>query len=396
MSTEATLNRSTLARRAPPRPDMVLLGLIAALLGIGLVMVASATLPSADGSISPAGFFHQALCALLGLAAAVVLYGTPLEVIERLRYPLLAAAFVLLAVVLIPAIGHSVNGSARWLSLGPLTLQASEPARVLVLIYIAGYGVSHREGLEETFWGLVKPVIVVALAGLLLLAEPDFGGTIVLFVTALGVLFFAGARKRDTMVLAIVFGGAAIALAFAEPYRLERLTAFVNPWATARTSGFQLVQALIAAGHGGLFGVGLGESVEKLLYLPEAQSDFLFSVLAEELGLAGVVVVVGLYLAFVLRAFSIARRAAGAGHGFAANIAFAVGLFVGVQAFVNMGVNLGVLPTKGLTLPLMSAGGSSLVTTLAACGLLMRAAREAEATSGAGAATAKASRRAKR
>ncbi|MDN5864194.1 MAG: putative lipid II flippase FtsW [Gammaproteobacteria bacterium] len=396
MATEATLNRSTLARRAPPRPDLVLVGLIAALLGIGLVMVASAPLPTADGSVSLSGFYHQAVCALLGLVVAVVLYGTPLEVIERLRYPLLAAAFILLAAVLIPGIGHAINGSARWLSLGPLTVQASEPARVMVLIYVAGYGVSHREGLTQSFWGLAKPVAVVALAGLLLLAEPDFGGTIVLLVTALGVLFFAGARKRDTVVLAILFGGAAIALAFAEPYRLERLSAFLNPWATARTTGFQLVQALIAAGHGGLFGVGLGESVEKLLYLPEAQSDFLFSVLAEELGLAGVTIVIGLYLAFVLRAFAIARRAASAGHGFAANLAFAVGLFLGVQAFVNMGVNLGVLPTKGLTLPLMSAGGSSLVVILASCGLLMRAAREAEATASQGAASRRKARRTRR
>lgn len=394
MSTEATLNRSTLARHAPPRPDLVLVGLIATLLGIGLVMVGSATFPTADGSVSFSGFYHQAACALLGLIVATVLYGTPLEIIERLRYPLLAVAFVLLAAVLIPGIGHAINGSARWLAVGPLTLQASEPARVLVLIYVAGYGVSHREGLTQSFWGLGKPIAVVALAGLLLLAEPDFGGTIVLFITVLGVLFFAGARKRDTVVLVILFGGAALALAFAEPYRLERLSAFINPWATAQTTGFQLVQALIAAGHGGLFGVGLGESVEKLLYLPEAQSDFLFSVLAEELGLAGVAIVIGLYLTFVLRAFTIARRAVSAGHGFAANLAFAIGLFLGVQAFVNMGVNLGVLPTKGLTLPFMSAGGSSLVVVLAACGLLMRAARETEAAGEKDAATK--SRRARR
>ncbi|MGH8273758.1 MAG: putative lipid II flippase FtsW [Gammaproteobacteria bacterium] len=383
-------------RHAPERPDAPLVALVFALLGIGLVMVASATIPSANGSTGLGEFAHQAVYALIGLVCAGILYTIPLEFIERLRYPLLAVAFALLAAVLIPGLGHSLNGSARWLAIGPFTFQASEPARILILIYVAGYGVSHREGLTHSFWGLAKPVGVVALAGLALLVEPDFGGTIVLFITALGVLYFAGARKRDTVVLALVFGGAAIALAFAEPYRLERLSAFINPWATAQTSGFQLTQALISTGHGGLFGVGLGEGVGKLLYLPEAQSDFIFSVLAEELGLAGVTVVILLYLGFVLRTFTIARRAAAAGADFAANLAFALGLLLGVEAFVNIGVNLGVLPTKGLTLPFMSAGGSSLVVDIAACGLLLRAARETRIAAAQGAAPARPRRRAKR
>ncbi|MGH8271401.1 MAG: putative lipid II flippase FtsW [Gammaproteobacteria bacterium] len=377
MATEAAfVARVSAQRHAPPRPDTVLIGLILTLLGIGLVMVASATIPTSSGTVSLHDFMRQALFALVGLAAAAILYGTPLEIFERARYPALALALILLAAVLIPGVGHSANGSARWLSLGSLSLQASEPARLLVLIYVAGYAVSHREPLTHSFWGLAKPVSMVALAGLLLLAEPDFGGTIVLFIAVLGVLFFAGARKRDTLVLVLLFGGAAVALAVASPYRLERLSAFLNPWASAQTTGFQLTQALIATGHGGVFGVGLGESVEKLLYLPEAQSDFIFSVLAEELGLIGVAAVILLFLAFVLRTFTIARRAAAAGQSFAANLAFAIGLFLGVQAFVNIGVNLGVLPTKGLTLPFMSAGGSSLIVDLAACGLLLRAARE--------------------
>lgn len=377
MATDAVVVARTM-RHPAPRPDVVLTGVTLALLGIGLVMVASASLPTTGpqgGSWSD--FLHQGAFALVGIGAATVLYGIPLEVFARLRYPALALALALLAAVLVPGVGHSVNGSARWLDFGPLTLQASEPARVLVLIYIAGYAVEHQEVLARSFWGLVRPVVMVALVGLMLLAEPDFGGTIVLFVTVIGVLFFAGARKRDTLLVGILFGGAAIALAVSSPYRLERLIAFLNPWATAQTTGFQLTQALIAVGHGGAFGAGLGESVEKLFYLPEAQSDFLFSVLAEELGLAGVVTVVALYLIFTLRALTIARRAAAAGEVFAANLAFALGLLLGVQAFVNIGVNLGVLPTKGLTLPFMSAGGSSLVVDLAACGLLLRAGREA-------------------
>lgn len=376
MATDAALV-ARVTRHAARRPDGVLVAVTFALLGIGLVMVASASLPTigangGDWSV----FVRQCTFALVGLIAAAVLYGTPLALLERMGYPALALALVLLAAVLVPGLGHSLNGSARWLAFGPLTLQASEPARLLVLIYVAGYAVRHREVLGQSFWGLVRPVGMVALVGLMLLAEPDFGGTIVLFVTVIGVLFFAGARKRDTLLLGLLFGGAAIVLAVSSPYRLERLTAFVNPWATAQTSGFQLTQALIAVGHGGAFGTGLGESVEKLFYLPEAQSDFLFSVLAEELGFAGVLVVITLYLVFTLRALTIARRAAAAGEMFAANLAFAIGLLLGVQAFVNIGVNVGVLPTKGLTLPFMSAGGSSLVVDLAACGLLLRAARE--------------------
>lgn len=379
-----TIARPRPRRRAVPAPhgapgeiDGVLVGTLFALLGIGLVMVASTSLTvlGADSG-GWRDVMHQGAYAVLGLAVAAILFATPLELLERLRYVALGAALVLLAAVLVPGVGHSINGSARWLGIGPFTLQASEPARVLVLVYVAGYAVQHRESLTRSFMGLIRPVAMVALVGLMLVAEPDFGGTIVLFITAIGVLFFAGARKRDTLILALLFGGAAIALAVSSPYRLERLTAFVNPWANAQGSGFQLTQALIAVGHGGVFGVGLGQSIEKLSWLPEAQSDFLFSVLAEELGLLGVFSVIVLYLVFTLRTLKIARRALAANLPFAANLAFAIGLLLGVQAFVNIGVNLGVLPTKGLTLPFMSAGGSSLVVDLAACGLLLRAARE--------------------
>ena len=360
--------------RVEGQVDGVLLGTLLALLGIGLIMVASTSLTVLGGGWHD--WLHQLSFAVLGGVAAVVLYNTPLELFERLRYVALGLALLLLAAVLVPGVGHSINGSARWLGLGPFTLQASEPARVLVLVYVAGYAVQHQESLSRSFLGLIRPVAMVALVGLMLIAEPDFGGTIVLFITAIGVLFFAGARKRDTLILGLLFGGAAIALAVSSPYRLERLTAFVNPWASAQGSGFQLTQALIAVGHGGVFGVGLGQSVEKLAWLPEAQSDFLFSVLAEELGLVGVFSVILLYLVFTLRTLKIARRALAANLPFAANLAFAIGLLLGVQAFVNIGVNLGVLPTKGLTLPFMSAGGSSLIVDLAACGLLLRAVRE--------------------
>ncbi|HEX5314144.1 MAG TPA: putative lipid II flippase FtsW [Gammaproteobacteria bacterium] len=376
MSTEALLSGRVAARHMPQVPDLPLCALAFALLGIGLVMVASATLQTTTGADGLSDFLRQLVFAFVGIGVAVLLYTLPLDYLERLRYPALALALALLVAVFVPGLGHSINGSERWLGIGAFTVQASEPARVLILVYIAGYALAHREGLASSFWNLVKPIAVVAFAAVLLLAEPDFGGTIVLFVTVLGMLFFAGARKRDALILLLVFGGTALALALSSSYRLERLTTFLNPWAVRQGSGFQLTQALLAAGHGGVFGTGLGESVEKLLYLPEAQSDFIFSVLAEELGLFGVATVVVLYLALTLRALAIARRAAACGLGFAGNLAFGLGLLLGVQAFVNIGVNLGVLPTKGLTLPLMSAGGSSLIVDLAVCGLLLRVARE--------------------
>lgn len=366
-------------RRVSTPPDKILLGLAFTLLAIGLIMVASSTVIATTGGITVwQAFLRQTIFAFIGITFAAILYGIPLDWVLRLRYVALIGGLVLLVLVLIPGLGYAANGSARWLTLGPLHMQPSEPARLLLLLYVASYAAIHREALADSFPGLSKPVALLVLAGVLLLAEPDFGGTIVLFVAAIGVLFFAGSRKRDTAILALVFGGVALVLAITSPYRLERLTTFLNPWAVEQTSGFQLTQALIAVGHGGAFGVGLGQSIEKLAYLPEAQSDFLFSVLAEELGLAGVAVVTALYLAFTLRAFVIARRGVNAGKFFAANVAFVLGLLIGIQAFINIGVNLGVLPTKGLTLPLMSLGGSSLVVDLVACGLILRAAREVE------------------
>lgn len=365
-------------RQLLPKPDPILAGVALALAGLGLVMVASASISiSAHATGRPFGEFErQAIFAILGLIVASCVYALPLKIWMRLRYPALLVALLLLLIVLVPGIGKNLNGSARWISLGPLSLQASEPARLLLLIYVAAYATRYRKELTSSFKSFLRPILMIALAGLLLLAEPDFGGTLVLFATTLATLFYAGARKRDVALLFVVVGLAATVLAVTSPYRLARLTTFLNPWADPYTSGFQLTQALIAVGRGGVFGVGLGESVQKLFYLPEAQSDFLFSVLSEELGLVGVLAVIGLYLTFTLRAFVIARRALLNRQQFAAYLTFALGLLIGVQAFVNIGVNFGVLPTKGLTLPLMSAGGSSLVVDMVAVALVLRAAYE--------------------
>jgi len=274
--------------------------------------------------------------------------------------------------VLVPGIGHEVNGSRRWLRLAGFNLQASEVARILVLSWIAAYAVRREKELRESLSGLALPLAVTAGFCLALLLEPDFGAATVLFVTAFGLLFLAGARLR-WVVLCVVLAGAAFGvLLVSASYRLRRLTSFMDPWSHAFDSGFQLTQSLIAIGRGQWFGVGLGESVLKLRYLPEAHTDFLFAVLAEELGLAGVLLTLLLFLALVWRVLQIARRAAESGLKFQSYLAAGFALWVGMQALINIGVNMGVLPTKGLTLPLMSYGRSSLLVTLAWLGVVMR------------------------
>jgi cell division protein FtsW len=290
---------------------------------------------------------------------------------------LLIAAAVLLVAVLLPGLGYEVNGSRRWIRIPGFNLQASELARVLVLCWVAAYAARREKDLRESFGGLARPLGVVFVFCLLLLMEPDFGAAAVLFATAFGLLFIAGARLRWVLVCVCAAGAGFAALMVSADYRMERLTCFLNPWAHAQECGYQPVQALIAIGRGEWFGVGLGESVQKLFYLPEAHTDFLFAVLAEELGLFGVLVTLGLYLALAWRAFHIARGAAMAGLNFQAGLAAAFGLWVGIQSLVNIGVNMSVLPTKGLTLPFMSYGRSSLLVALLWVGIVLRVHHEA-------------------
>jgi cell division protein FtsW len=292
----------------------------------------------------------------------------------------MGAAFLLLLVVLVPGIGYEVNGSRRWVRLGIMNFQISELARVLLLTYIASYAVRRAEELRASFKGFGKPVLVLGAAAVLLLLEPDFGAATVLMATGLAVLFLAGVRLLH-LAVPLVLGVAAMAtLALTSSYRLRRITSFRNPWEDAFDSGFQLTQSLIAIGRGEWFGVGLGSSVQKLFYLPEAHTDFVFAVLAEEFGLVGVVVVLGLFAVLVGRALAISRNAARAGLAFQSLLAAAVGIWLGLQVFVNVGVNMGLLPTKGLTLPLLSYGGSSMLVTLGWLGVLLRVHHETEAT----------------
>ncbi len=355
------------------------LALTSGIVLLGLIMVTSASV-SIAGQESGQPFFYlerQLLLTMIGAACAALVFCIPTEALERASLPLLGIAIGLLIVVLVPGLGHAVNGSRRWLRLAGANFQVSELARVLVLIWVASYAVRREEQLRASFAGLVKPLGLLMFVAVLLLAEPDFGAATVLFATGFGVLFLAGARLRYVLAMTACALASFGALAVLSPYRYRRIIGFLDPWADPFNTGFQLTQSLIAIGRGQWFGVGLGNSVQKLFYLPEAHTDFLFAVLAEELGLMGVLLTVALFLGLVWRSFYIARLANSAGLKFPAYLAAGFGLWVGIQAFINIGVNMGVLPTKGLTLPLMSYGRSSLIVALAWVGLLLRVYHEA-------------------
>ena len=363
--------------------DPWVIGAVAALLLIGLVMVASASIGVAEKETGQAFYYFrkQVFFVFAGLAAAIVGVTVPTRIWEKYSIYLLIGAFAMLVLVLVPGIGALVNGSRRWVRLGVMNFQVSELARVLLLTYIASYAVRRADEMRASFAGFLKPVAVLGVAAVLLLCEPDFGAATVLLVTGLAVLFLAGARIHHLLVPAIVGASAMGILAVSSAYRLARLTAFRNPWGDPFNSGFQLVQSLIAIGRGEWFGVGLGSSVQKLFYLPESHTDFVFAVLAEEFGLLGVTVVIGLFALLVGRALKISRAAAAAGLTFQSYLAAAIGIWLGLQAFVNIGVNMGLLPTKGLTLPMLSYGGSSMLITLGWLGVLLRINHETHSNS---------------
>jgi cell division protein FtsW len=344
------------------------------LVGLGLVMVASASMGIAERATGDPFYYltRQLVYVALGAVAATVVYQLPLGLWERINRTLLLGAVVLLILVLIPGIGKTVNGASRWLWLGVFNLQVSEPTKLVVILYLAGYLVRHRDAVRTRVASFFRPLLVLAVIAALLLLEPDFGTAAVLMATAFGMLFLGGVRLWHFALLLAGAVATLTLLAVSSPYRLERLTGFLDPWAHPFDSGFQLTQSLIAIGSGAWFGLGLGESIQKLFYLPEAHTDFLFAVLAEELGLVGVVTVIALFALLVWRCFVIARRAEAQGMLFGAYVAYGIGIWLGLQAIINMGVNMGVLPTKGLTLPMMSAGGSSMLVVCAAIGLLAR------------------------
>ena len=373
------LPRAGEGRTALPFPDPWVLVPAVLLLALGLLMVASASMPIAEAKTGQPFYFlfRQGAFAVIGLLAAGVVFQIPLARWRQASPLLLLAAFILLTLVLIPGIGKEVNGSLRWIQLGPINIQVSEIAKLFALIYIADYLKRHgaelqTPGFRASVLALFRPMSVLAALALLLLLEPDFGSVIVLMATALGMIFLAGVKLWQFMVLQAGAIAAMAVLLWSSPYRRERLISFLDPWADAQDSGYQLTQSLIAIGRGELFGVGLGESVQKLFYLPEAHTDFLFAVLAEELGLLGILLVIALFMTLVCRAFAIGQRAERLNLKFSAWLAYGIGLWFGIQALFNMGVNMGALPTKGLTLPLMSYGGSSVVVMCMTLAVLLR------------------------
>jgi len=354
--------------------DPVLMIVFVSLLTIGLIMVASSSISVADRNFSnPFYYFQrQMVFVAMGLLAAAGIFKIRLVQWEKSGMALLMFALFLLVLVLIPGIGKTVNGSTRWLPLGLINLQVSELVKLFLVIYVAGYLVRHGDAVRSSLLGFLKPMMMVGVAGLLLLLEPDFGATVVIMGTVLGMTFLAGARFMQFISFVFMFVCAALLLIVTSPYRMQRLTSFANPWEDPFDTGFQLTQSLIAIGTGGWFGTGLGGSVQKLFYLPESHTDFLFAVLSEELGFVGVTVVVFLFSALFFRSLKIAAQAEAVGNYFAAYMAYGIGIWLSMQAIINMAVNVGLLPTKGLTLPLMSYGGSSLIVCCMAIGLLLR------------------------
>jgi len=344
------------------------------LLTIGLIMVASSSISIADRNFSNPFYYlqRQLVFVVMGLIAALTVFKIRLAQWEKSSMALVILALFLLVLVLVPGFGKTVNGSTRWLPLGIINLQVSELVKLFVVVYVSGYLVRHGDAVRNSLSGFLKPMMTVGFVGLLLLMEPDFGATVVIMGTVLAMTFLAGARFVQFISFVFIFVCAALLLVVTSPYRMQRITSFANPWADPFDSGFQLTQSLIAIGTGGWFGTGLGGSVQKLFYLPESHTDFLFAVLSEELGFVGVFIVVMLYGILFFRSFKIASQAEDAGNYFAAYMAYGIGIWLSMQAIINMGVNIGLLPTKGLTLPLMSYGGSSLIVCCMAVGLLMR------------------------
>ena len=357
-----------------PEFDRVILLLYLTLICIGLVMVASASIGIADQQTQDPFFFakRQFLRIILSLALMLFACKIPLVFWKNNGMVLMLGSIFLLACVLIPGVGHTVNGSTRWLNFGVFTFQVSEIAKLFLIIYLSGYLVRRCEEVQTNTMGFIKPMLILAVASGLLVMEPDFGAAAVLLMTGLGLMFLGGVRFGQFILFVIGTLGIMSLLAVSSPYRLARITSFIDPWADPFNSGFQLTQSLIAIGSGGWFGAGLGGSIQKLFYLPEAHTDFMFAIFAEEFGFVGQVFLIGLFAILAWRCFTIAKMALQKQQAFGAYLAYGVGLLITLQAAINIGVNMGALPTKGLTLPFISYGGNSILSMSFAIGLVLR------------------------
>lgn len=378
MNILAINDRPVLPKLAAKSYDECLVVVAFSLLLIGLIMIASASIDVAD--VRNNNPFHyvmrHSIFIVLGVIAGLVVFKLPILWWHKTGWIALSVSLLMLIVVLLPGIGKTVNGSTRWISLGSLNIQPSEIAKLLLVSYLAGYLVRRRAEVMVSWWGFAKPILILGVASVLLLMEPDFGATVVIGSAFLGMIFLSGAKLGQFVLLISACLAAAYGLIQSSPYRLARLTGYTDPWADQFGSGYQLTQSLIAFGRGDWAGVGLGNSIQKQFYLPEAHTDFVFAILAEEFGLIGTLVVVALFSVLVYRALKIGYLAEQQNHLFSAYFAYGIALLIGVQSFINIGVNMGLLPTKGLTLPLVSYGGSSLVVTCMCVGVLARISSE--------------------
>ena len=357
--------------------DAQLLLAVAFLIGFGLIMVASASmhLGAAKGDLMR--YIDRHLMALaMGVCAALIAYQLPTRWLEKSSTILYFIGLGLLLLVFAPGLGREANGAQRWIGVGPLSLQTSEFMKVFVVLYMAGYLVRRKDEVAHNVWAFVRPNILLVAACVLLLLQPDFGTSAVLLGIAFGMLFLAGAPLWQFAALLGMAGVAMTSLILTASYRMERITSFLNPWEHVQDSGYQLAQALIAFGRGEWTGVGLGNGIQKQFYLPEAHTDFVMAVIGEEFGLVGTLAVIALFSVFIWRTYEIGYQAEERGERFAAYVAYGIGLWIGMQAFINIGVNMGVLPTKGLTLPFLSYGSNSLIVSLLAVGIVMRIHRE--------------------
>ncbi len=356
---------------------MVLLSAISLAL-MGVVMVASSSVGYAEYHHGdPLSLAKRHLLYLaLGVSFASAAFLVPIRVWERCSWVLLLVGMLLLCLVLVPGIGHKVNGSQRWIRFAGLTLQSSEVAKFCMVMYLAGYLVRRQAEVISQWRGFIKPMMVLAVFGFLLYLEPDFGALVVLMSSCLGMMFLAGLGLRQLLAFGIGSGALMTAMVASSNYRMARFDAFTKslsePFADQFGHGYQLAQSLIAIGRGEWFGVGLGNSVQKLFYLPEAHTDFVFAIMAEEFGLIGVIAIILLYMILINRSLFIGKRAEQTGHFFAANVVYGFTLIIAAQTFINIGVNCGLLPTKGLTLPFLSYGGSSLIVCCLFVAIILR------------------------
>jgi cell division protein FtsW len=367
-----TTMHSNLSRRA--RIDWTLLSLWMVLMSIGLVMVASASVAFAAANYDDSWYFAQRHATYMGLA--ILLAGAvacvPMSIWQRYSGYLLVLTLLLLVIVLIPGVGKRVNGSQRWLNVG-ITIQVSEIAKFGAVVFFASFFARRYHELHFGWQGFLKPLLVVGLMVVLLLLEPDFGSSVVVSATVFAMMFIAGVKIRHFLLLIIMGVSSLAAVAVFSPYRMQRLITFLDPWADQFNTGYQLTQSLIGFGRGEWFGLGLGNSLQKLFFLPEAHTDFIFAIIAEEFGLFGATVVIGLFAALIIRILRIAKNNLAAGRAFVSFAAFGIAILLSFQVFVNVGVASGLLPTKGLTLPFISYGGSSLLISCVLMAFVLRA-----------------------